>query len=251
MNNNKEDIQVSDLAAFVNEVTRLGCGHWVFRGVTDSLKHKLIPSLGRYGAFQEPVDELTLMEEFKARSLPLLDHQPKNEWELLAIAQHHGVPTRLLDWSTSPLVALYFATMPKLDDTGHIAQAGSDCAVFAFHACGFIDTLAETDPYQVKAVGLYSPPHLSQRIPSQGGVFSIQPDPRRAMDLQIPVVPEGEATLELKKIVIPKDRVAEIQRDLYLLGIRHGRLFPDLDGHAVELKIRPNLTDCHVYGAIN
>ena len=53
--------------------------------------------------------------------------------------------------------------------------------------------------------------------------------------------------MELKKFVIPQSLIADIQSGLYLLGLRHGRLFPDLDGNAYELKYRNNFSGCHTH----
>jgi len=224
----------------------MGCGHWVFRGVLNAQTHKLIPSFGRVSG----IDELGLLADFKARALPLMATQPHNEWEILAMAQHHGLPTRLLDWSTSPLVSLYFAAMPSLNAAGVIEPAATDAAVYALHACETVDVQAVESPFKVENVMLYTPPHLSPRIPSQGGVFTVHPSPELPLDEQLPDHENEDQAMQLRQFVIPKEKIFEIQQGLYLLGIRHGRLFPDMDGHAMELKIRHHLADCHHYGAV-
>ena len=88
-------------------------GQWVFRGHSNTA-HSLTPSVGRTSQQDHEKYEKSLFTMFRREAREYVD-PPPSDWEWLALAQHHGLPTRLLDWSTNPLVALYFAE-EKCDD---------------------------------------------------------------------------------------------------------------------------------------
>lgn len=91
--------------------------------------YRLTPSIARYphlakrslGELEQL--ECEVLETFSNHLLTYVQHRPQTQWEELAIAQHHGLPTRFMDWTTNPLVALYFAVR-------HTGGRAGDSAVY-------------------------------------------------------------------------------------------------------------------------
>ncbi|GHS97830.1 FRG domain-containing protein [Bacteroidia bacterium] len=201
----------------------------MYRGVCNS-DFELIPSIGRFNTHKGQKfsleSEKLMLDIFKKYIYP---YYPENiicnEMELLTIAQHHGLPTRLLDWTKNPLVAFFFAVEEHIDK-------------FVNHSCIYIVHLpkakldSDINPFELTEVQKYIPKHWDKRIITQNGLFTIHNNPNEAWK------PKG-----LEKILIKNDMVRkEIKKSLNRFGINYSTLFPDVDGIAKYVKyLRTNI----------
>lgn len=233
----------------------------VYRGAGDA-RWPLYTSLDRLGgitpAHTKRGLESHILRNFIRYSRPYFP-TPRNDWELLVAAQHHGLATRLLDWSRSPLVAAHFAT---LGERKHPDGQSIDRVVWrldwrCLHRCfGFpevalltddLDKLRDTDgdghfsPWELVEQGdrvepfacLFEPPTLDARIAAQSAVFTLCSDAGRPFDAFL-----AEHGLEgaLVRYVIPADVAPRIRDQLDLVSIDERRLFPDLDGVSAQMR---------------
>ena len=201
----------------------------MFRGVSEA-SYPLIPRVGRN---QRQLDEeIELLNQFRRLAEPHVEMAPRNDWEWLALAQHHSLPTRFMDWTKNPLVAAFFAVCKP--------ETEGDSVIYVLEVA--IPTIAEvvgrdsglplTDiwridetvcpsPFEVESVSVYLPRLLSPRIAAQGGLFTVHPRPGTPL-----------ASPSLARILIPRDRRARLRHTLRNMDVHEGRLFPDLDGYA-------------------
>ncbi len=185
-------------------------------------------------------DEKSIFDRFKKQAMGLTQIVSSNDWEWLALAQHHGLPTRLLDWSINPLVALFFAVGELLTEADfnktqidNPSYTGDAAFYFLTIKSSFIDTVRNPNPFSIEEVGLFKPSHITRRITAQGGVFTVSPYPQKPLNEQLNAG-------RVKKYRITRDARESLRKELMLFGIHHASVFPDLDGLSMYLKYRLN-----------
>ncbi len=267
---------LSEYISIVSKITEEECGIAWFRGhqmshyqLTPSVLRDIIPltdargnslkgneRLNSSGCQMTGINPERLLNEFKRRAVHLVDERPQNDFEWLFIMQHYGVKTRLLDWTTNALVALYFAVDQSQDcSSQELSENGEDditinnvdeqksASVFVMNPNKFneqsttcsrpIDLSNEFTQWEhytrpTEHPGATLPicvlaPSSSSRIRAQSGVFTLHGSMTTPLESYYPIQEI------LHKIYIPLEFSGKIQRDLEILGITKFFIYQDLD----------------------
>ena len=217
-----------DYHNIVSDIAQSGPGtRYFFRGVPDA-KFDLIPSIGRLDlSVNAYYSEENIFSMFKCQALQFIDRVPENDWEWLALAQHSGVPTRLMDWTSNPLIALYFASLPMLPD--HPELESDEFAVYhLIKKDGVIYDLTPEGPFNITDNQIVSIPHVSPKMKNQFSYFSIQTDATKPFNDII-------KSNRFLKIIFNSSMKKEIQSILFGYGINESTIYPTIEGLAKYL----------------
>lgn len=275
------EVVVGDIASYIDLTMKLRAHtietqeFWSFRGQREEswslgLEYKFID--------KKEVDVDQSIEQFKKRCKEFNkpEYISDNEkWNWLFFAQHHGLHTHLLDWTSNPLVALYFA-VENINSSGKDQRVvrknkkkkkklGNFGAVWMLkvnniHYVSSSDiACTKKEPDSIKQWSMIDPPPITHRISRQSGKFTFHP-PSDSKDIsECPRRPDEE---ELIKIVLKKYKKtkkskrnmvnpsSEIRAHLGIMNIHHGYLFPDHQGVATFVNnewpiISPKYSELH------
>jgi len=235
---------VRTLADYIAAITEHldGATSYLFRGHREA-KWPLKPGIARYNR-NSVETERDMLEEFKRRSIPYLESSVDlRDADWLAIAQHHKMPTRLLDWTGSALTALWFAINQPAEASTDRTQPAPPAAVWmlAYKQTDLISDKERNNPLTVTRTALFKPLHVSRRIAAQDGWFTVH----RAHDNNDVRFVSLETNQEFKErlhyVTIPADAFGPMRLQLKTAGVTGAALFPDLDG------IASVVTGMHLY----
>ena len=223
---------------------------YAFRGMDDA-SYPLQTSITRLGGDVENLERHLLRNFRKYAQRTVVEKD--SLWYWLSVAKHHGLPTRLLDWTFSPFVAMHFAT-------SDIERFGADAAIWAVDyvkahellpeklkaglaeegsntltvdmLSGAFGSLGDLNRMQPRNfLGFLEPPSIDERIVNQYALLSFMADPRTMVDLWLEEHPEL-----WRRIVIPAGLKWEIRDKLDQANVTERVLFPGLDGLSSWLK---------------
>jgi hypothetical protein len=240
----KKITSIADLILELKSLASSGKGPIWYRGHANA-KWELKP---HYDRLKKPINETELFGRFRQNANLLLTQPPTkpNDFGWMFLMQHYGVPTRLLDWTESPLVALYFAIDDKNPD-----NLKRDAALWVLYPNELNKhSTAESSyipSFEDEWLANYSVEQYSKgkdngilpiaaiatrnnpRIQAQLGVFTIS----HLKKVAVEKVEDGKHCV---KLVIPKESKAKLKEELRTLGISRFQIFPELSSIGESLK---------------
>lgn len=221
--------EIKSLSAFVNycEGVDLFSTTVLFRG--QGVKGGLLPGIARADPSRDTVGlERKMLSQFRSQGASLLNGGYLLDLELLVLAQHHGLKTRLLDWTTNPLAALWFACSSASEGDVYIYVLDSDSLQ--------VEDIYDKDPFTHNATRVFQPRFDNPRVLAQNGWFTLHRYSQGSKCF-VPLERQKELGAELHEMVVPAAQRSFILSNLSRMGVHPRSLYPDLNGLAEHLNL--------------
>ncbi|WP_293915960.1 MULTISPECIES: FRG domain-containing protein [unclassified Sphingobacterium] len=195
----------------------------LFRGQSE--KKPLIPSIARSDSKKNTTEiEKRMLEELKRRTKLYLNGNQFDDWDWLVYAQHFGMKTRLLDWSSNPLTALWFACSNEFKK-----EINSAVYILKNAEEFLLDKSKGISPFDRAKTRVLKPTLNNERIIAQSGWFTahkFSSKTKSFVDLRTNI----EIKDAIIEVTIPKEIKANLLESLNVFGINNQTLFPDITG---------------------